>query len=163
MNYIFKGRLCGYICDECPEPLSRVKVRLYRTRQGQDITALAVANPKNTFAILSDEEVKAKESSLLAEADADENGNFAFELGEGQSYNGEAFEVDVYCGNVPRPKIPRDPPPPLQFSITVLQPMWHQSERELVAVWDYCLPYRYWCGVKSRLGWWTICGRVVDC
>lgn len=163
MNYIFKGRLCGYICDECPEPLAKVKVRLYRIRQGQDITSLAVANPKNTFAILSDEEVKAKESLLLAEAEADENGNFAFELSEKQRYDGEAFEVDVYCGNVPRPKIPRDPPPPIQFSITVVQPMWHQAERELVAVWDYCVPYRYWCAVKARLGWWTICGSVVDC
>ncbi|HEX8492830.1 MAG TPA: hypothetical protein VF658_08325 [Pyrinomonadaceae bacterium] len=163
MNYLFRGQLCGYICDECPEPLANVKVRLYRIQQGRDVTSLAVANPKNTFAILSDDEVKAKESSLLAEADTDENGNFTFELSERQRYDGEAFEVDVYCGNVPRTQIPRDPPPPLQFSITVVQPMWHQSERGLVAVWDYCVPHRYWCGIKARRGLWTICGRVVDC
>lgn len=33
MNYIFKGRLCGYICSECFEPLSKVKVRIYRARE----------------------------------------------------------------------------------------------------------------------------------
>ena len=46
MAYIFRGRLCGYICDECPEPLSRVKVRLYRTAEGRNVTALAVADPR---------------------------------------------------------------------------------------------------------------------
>lgn len=163
MNYIFKGRLCGYICDECPEPLSHVRVRLYRVRPERDIASLAVANPKNTFAILSDEEVKAKESSLIAEAETDERGNFTFKLSEQQRYDGEAFEVDVFC-ETGRLRKPPKPPPPIQFSITVLQPLWHQAERDLLlAVWEYCLPYRYWCGVKALLGVWTICGRVVDC
>ena len=79
-TFTFNGRLCGYICSECPEPLSRVKVRLYRTRKEQDVTERAVANPKETFAILSDEEVKAKQSSLIAETETDEQGNFSFQL-----------------------------------------------------------------------------------
>ena len=49
-RYIFKGRLCGFICPECLEPLSSVKVRLYRLRGDQNVTALAVANPKDTLA-----------------------------------------------------------------------------------------------------------------
>lgn len=48
-SYIFKGRLCGYICPECPEPLSNLKVRLYRLRGDQNAVALAVANPKDTL------------------------------------------------------------------------------------------------------------------
>lgn len=60
MRYQFKGKLCGYICPECPEPLSNVKVRLYRSRAEQNVIALAVASPKETFAILSDETVTEK-------------------------------------------------------------------------------------------------------
>lgn len=159
MNYIFKGRLCGYICPECPEPLSDVVVRIYRSTQS-NITALAVANPKETFAMLTDEEVAAKAGRLIAEAKTDAQGNFIFELGEGQKYGGEAFEIDVYCGTVPR----RPPGPrPLQFSITTLQPQWRQSERGMIAVWEYCLPQRYWCAVRARFDAWTICGRITVC
>jgi hypothetical protein len=163
MAYIFRGRLCGYICDECPEPLSRVKVRLYRTAEGRNVTALAVADPKETFQILSDEQVREKESLLIAEAETDDAGNFSVDLGE--KYGGEAFEVDVYCGNVPPGLKPRpNPPPPVQFSITTLQPLWRQTEEQsAVAVFNYCVPPRYWCAVLARRRLWVICGRLTTC
>lgn len=163
MAYILRGKLCGFICSECPEPLSNVIVRLYRSRDAQNVTALAVANPKETFAILTEEQVKAKASALIAEAKTDEAGNFTFELSDKESYNGEAFEVDVYCGTVPRLKPGPQPPTPLQFTITTLQPRWRQTERDFLAVWDYCLPYRFWCLVRGRFGAWTICGRLRTC
>lgn len=159
MSYIFKGRLCGYICPECPEPLSGVTVRLYRATQ-TNLAALAVANPKDTFAILSDEDVTAKAGRLIAEAKTDAQGNFVFELGEAQKYGGEAFDIDVYCGTVPQhPPGPR----PLQFSITTLQPQWRQTARDMIAAWEYCVPQRYWCAVRARFDAWTICGRVTAC
>ena len=163
MAYTFKGRLCGLICTDCPEPLSNVVVRLYRHRGGQDVTALAVASPKDTFAILTDEQVKAKAPSLIAEAKTAADGNFVFELGDAQGYKGEAFEVDVYCGTVPHRKPGRKTPPPLQFSITTLRPMWRQTDTGFVGVWDYCIPTRYWCAVRLRFGAWTICGEVTVC
>src|SRR5437588_12640035 len=135
-TFTFSGRLCGYICSECPEALSGVRVRLYQTRKGQDVTGLAVASPKETFAILSDEEVKAKQSSLIGEAETDEKGNFSFQLGDRQKYGGEAFEIDVYCGTVPHRKPTPKPPSPLQFSITTIQPTWRRSETGAVAFWD---------------------------
>ena len=163
MAYIFKGRLCGYLCTECLEPLSRVKVRLYRSRNDQDVASLAVAEPKETFALLSDDQVEAKQSSLIAEVETNEDGTFSFELGDKQKYRGEAFEVDVYCGTVPHRKPGPNPPPPVQFSITTLQPRWRQLENDFLAAWEYCLPYRYWCGVRARFGAWVICGTVTDC
>ncbi len=163
MSYIFKGKLTGFICPECPEPLSNVKVRLYRTRKDQDVTSLAVASAKETFSILTEEMVKAKESSLIAEADTDANGNFVFELGERQKYGGEAFEVDVYCGTVPHRKPSPTPVRPLQFSITTLQPAWRKAEQHYIAVWEYSLPSRFWCLVRARFGAWTICGQVTVC
>jgi hypothetical protein len=163
MSYIFKGRLCGYICDECSEPLAKVTVRLYRTREDQNVTALAVASPKDTFAILSDADVRRKESYLLGEFETNDAGEFVVELGEQEGYKGEAFEVDVYCGTLPGLKPTPQPPQPVQFSVTVLQPLWRRSERGASAFWDYCLSQRYWCLVRSRFGAWVICGRVVVC
>ena len=161
MTYLFKGSLCGYICAECPEPLANLKVRLYRVDKERNVAALAVANPKETFAILADSQIKEKESRLLAEAETDNKGNFTVELGK--NYAGEAFEVDVYCGSVPRQKIGKKPPKPRQFTITTLQPRYRKTEHGFIAVWDYCLPYRFWCAILALFDVWTICGRVLDC
>lgn len=163
MPYMFRGRLCGLICAECPEPFADVLVRIYRTRDPQTVTALAVANPKETFAILTEAQVADKASALIAETRTDEEGNFTFELGDREQYNGEAFEVDVYCGTVPRLKPRPRPPTPLQFSITTLQPRWRQIENNFLAVWDFCLSSRFWCLVRSLFGAWTICGRLRTC
>ena len=162
MNYTFKGKLQGLICSKCREALSNVKVRLYKTRKDQNVTALAVANPKDTCVILTDDIVEKKASSLIAETETDENGNFLFELGKQQKYNGEAFEVDIYLETVPGRKS-KAPSTPLQFSITTLQPQWRQTETGFIAAWHYCLPYRFWCFVRARFDAWVICGRVVYC
>jgi hypothetical protein len=160
--YVLRGRLCGFICAECPEPLSAVSVRLYRSRTDQNVTALAVASPKETFRVLTDQEVNAK--SLLAEATTDAAGNFTIEIDERrQGYGGEAFEIDIYCGTVPHRKPTPQPPQPRQFTVTTLQPSWRQTEGGFVAAWDYCIPQRLWCFIRSLFGAWTICGRVTLC
>jgi hypothetical protein len=162
MAYVFKGRLCGYICAECPEPLSGLIVRLYRSRTGQNVTALAAANPKETFALVGDQEAAAK--TLLAEATIDAEGNFTIEIDERrQGYGGEAFEIDLYCGTVPHLKPGPTPPHPRQFTITTLQPAWRQTEGGFIAAWEYCIPQRLWCHIRALFGAWTICGRVTVC
>jgi hypothetical protein len=160
MAYTFRGRLCGLICDECPEGLSKVTVRLYRSQDLETVTALAAAHPKDTFALLPAKEAGAKAAALLAEAQADADGNFSFQLGG--NYKGEAFEIDVYLADVPghSGKPEREP---LQFSITTLQPRWRQNQDGYVGVWDYCLPQRIWCYIRSLFGAWTICGRLRTC
>ncbi|HBL31056.1 MAG TPA: hypothetical protein DD490_29865 [Acidobacteria bacterium] len=162
-TFTFKGRLCGTLCPDHPEPLSNVRLRLYRLRDTQDAAARAVASPKETLALLSDEDVKAKEPSLLAEVETDAEGRFSFELGERQGYRGEAFDVDIYCGTVPRLKPKRVPPRPRQLSITTFQPQWRRREEGRIAVWEYCLPQRVWCWFRGLFGAWTICGKVVTC
>ena len=162
-NYIFKGRLCGFICNDCPEPLSKLMVRIYRLRSEQNVTALAVANPKDTLAVLSDQEVSDKNKMLIAEVETDAEGRFVFDLGKQGNYNGEAFELDVYCGTVPRLKPGRVPPKPRQFSVTTIQPMWRQREEAAIAVWEYCIPTRFWCYFRGLFGAWTICGRLTTC
>ena len=129
-KYVFRGRLCGTICGDCLEPLSNVTFASYRLRADQDATSLAVADPKKTLAVLTDAEVQAKQSSLLGEFQADANGAFTATFGE--RYQGEAFEIDVYCGNVPHGP-PRPHHGPVQFSVTTLQPQWRPRD-------DVCWP-----------------------
>jgi len=38
-----------------------------------------------------------------------------------------------------------------------------RKETGSVAYWQYCVPERFWCGIRQRLGAWTICGQVVAC
>ena len=128
MPYELRGKLCGYLCAECEEPLEGVTVRLYRNRPDQGVTGLAVAAPKDTIALLDDDAVAAKRGSLIAETVAAADGSFAFQLGPEQNYDGGAFEIDVYCGSVPHRKPMKTPPRPVQFSITTLQPLWKQTE-----------------------------------
>ena len=124
MSTIFRGKLCGFICGETSEPLSNLIVRLYRGRDVQSLATLAVANPKDTLAVLTEEQIKEKAAALLAETQTDGDGNFSFALGESERDDGEAFEIDVYCTTVPGLKEQPNPLRPLQFSITTLQPRW---------------------------------------
>jgi hypothetical protein len=67
----------------------------------------------------------------------------------------------LHSRSVIRPDIP---PTPLQFSITTIQPLWRgNQEAGFTAVWEYCIPNRYWCAVRLRFGAWTICGRLTTC
>ena len=118
-KYVLRGRLCGLLCADCLEPLSGVTVRIYSLRPNQDATRLAVADPKTTLSVLNEADVQGKQSALLGEFPTDSNGNFTASFNE--RYQGEAFEIDVYCGTVPHGP-PRPPHGPVQFSITTLQP-----------------------------------------
>lgn len=162
-RYIFRGSLCGRLCDDCSEPLSGVKVRLYRLRPDQDPTRLAVAAPKTTLAVLDDKQIQAKQAELLGEFEADSAGRFTAEIGDTSSYNGGAFEVDVVCESVPNRRAQYPSRNPVQFSITTVQPQWRERENGLVAAWEYCLPPRFWCFIRALFDAWVICGRVTVC
>jgi len=164
MSYVFRGNLCGWLCPECREDLSDVTLRLYRNRPDQNVTALAVASPNDTLALLTDDQVKAKAGQLIAEAKTDASGNFSFTLGGDEKYEGGSFEVDVYCGTVPHRKPGRREVQPRQFSITTLQPAWKQTgDNDFLAVWNYCIPYRFWCHLRSLFDAWVICGHLTTC
>lgn len=163
MPYLFRGKLCGDLCSDCREDLANVTVRLYRLRPDQPETLLATANPKDTFRVLQKDELEAKRSMLLAEAQTDDAGAFDIELGDDE-YNGEAFELDVYLERVPgMTEEEAAEAEPVQFTVTTLQPQWRQREEGLVWAWQYCLPFRLWCWIRGLFGAWVICGKVVLC
>jgi 5-hydroxyisourate hydrolase-like protein (transthyretin family) len=165
MSYILKGTLSGLLCNESEEmePLSNVKVRLYRLRDDQQETALAAANPKDTMQILTQKMVTDKATYLIAETETNENGGYVFHLNEEQKYNGGPFEVDVYLETVPKRKPTKRKYSPVQFTITTLQPMWRESETGMIAAWDYAIPSRNWCFIRARFGAWVILGKVTVC
>jgi len=161
MPYILKGRLCGFLCDDCDEPLAGTIVRLYRPA-GDNVVELAVAAPRDTQAFLSDDDVEAKADRLLGEARTEADGSYSVQLDE-KEYAGGPVEVDLYCPTVPRPKVARKSKP-LQVTITTLQPRWRErDDRYFLAVWEYCLSARWWCAILARFGVWTVCGRLVTC
>jgi hypothetical protein len=138
-----------------------VTVRLYRIANDRDAAALAAAPPKDTFTILTDEQVAAKAPLLLAEGGTDAEGRFTISLPD--DYEGGPFEIDVYCPRPPRGRVSRHAAASVQFSITALEPNWHQDGDTTTAEWEYCLDARYWCEVLRRFGIWSICGHLVTC
>nr|WKN39615.1 transthyretin-like family protein [Tunicatimonas sp. TK19036] len=164
MNYIIRGHLCAYLCDDCREDVSQAIIRLYRLDSQNPDNVRVAADPKETLQVLSEKAVEAKEKRLLAEATADAQGNFEFRLnGDRLNYNGEAVEVDVLVKAVPNQKKQKKKHDPVQFTITVWQPKWRESGNDLIASWEYCLPARFWCGIRSLFDAWVICGRIIDC
>ena len=160
MSYLFKGRLCGYLCDDCDEPLAGVVVRLYAPTAADRVTERAAAQPKDTFAVLTAAQAR-KRGKPIAEAKVDAQGRFSVEI-DARTYKGGAFEVDVYCPTVPRPHVAKGAKP-VQFSITTVQPAWRSTKEGFVAAWEYCLPSRLWCWILSLFGVWTICGHLTTC
>lgn len=93
MPYIIRGKICGLLCDECSEPLTHARIRLYRV---SDLRAAALetgAETKETLRLLTDKEVEARSNLLLAEAELDNAGEFKALIPEKADYQGEALAV----------------------------------------------------------------------
>lgn len=163
MAYYLKGTLKGALCSDCIEPLEGLVLKAYALAPGRDVAALAVARTKDTFEGVPDSERDAKAARLLAEATIDAAGNYTLDFSRAKGYQGEAFELDLYCATVPRRKSQEGLPSAMQFMLTVVQPQWRQQRDDRVAAWDYTIPYRTWCGIRGRFGAWVICGQVRHC
>lgn len=173
MAFIIKGNLLGYLCDDCFEAVSEVQIRIYSPESERDITAAAVAATKDTFRSLTKKQVEAKSNRLIAEGKTDQAGNF--EIAIGGNYTGGAFDIDFYCGNVPRfPPKPKLNLEPRQFHLTTVFPQWRQvgGTNEAVAAgaedyifgWQYALSTKIWCFIRGYyFDAWTICGHLTNC
>ena len=163
MSYVLKGILKGELCADCIEALQGLTVRAYALAADRDAAALAVARTKDTFEQVSDAERDAKASRLLAEAAIDAAGAYVLDFAKAPKYAGQAVELDLYCPTVPHRRSGDNLPPPMQFTLTVVQPQWREVGNDRIAAWDHTIPHRTWCGVRARFGAWTICGHVRHC
>lgn len=164
MNFSFKGNLCGYLCDDCTEPLSGMEVLLYLPWQKDNVISKAVADTKDTFRLVTKEEAASRKDLLIATAKTDEKGNYEFVLDE--KYSKTAFDIDFTCGTVPR--VPPKPPRKelLQFHLTTIFPQWRiDKQRESYAFqWDYCITAKWWCYIRGfYFDAWVICGHLRNC
>lgn len=164
MNYILKGSLCGYLCEDCIEPLYQMEVRLYLPWQKDEVIKNTVASTKETFHLVTNKEKDARKDLLIATAQTDEKGNFEFSVDE--KYANTAFDIDFVCGNVPR--TPSKPPrrEPIQFHLTTFYPQWRlDKQRESYYYnWQYCIATNSWCYIRGHyFDAWVICGYLRNC
>lgn len=158
MTYVFRGQFCGSLAPEWSEPLAGVIVRLYKYRETQYISSLAVVDPGKTMTILTADAVSAKAASLLGEATTDAAGNFVLPLDEA-GYKGEAFDIDLVLSDAPGRKN-STPRLPVQVTLTTMKPRWAATDAGYQAHWAYCLPPEQWHAIRARFDAWLICGRV---
>ena len=164
MNYVIKGNLYGLLCEDCTESISDVDILLYLPAQKDNVLAATVANAKETFRLVNKEEAAARKDLLVATAKTDAKGNF--ELSVSEKYGNTAFDIDFYCGTVPRfpPKGPKKDP--VQFHITTFYPQWRTDrlQENQFFQWQYVISSKWWCFIRGFFfDTWTICGRLTDC
>lgn len=165
MKYLFKGSLCGFLCDDCREPLAGMEVLIYLPWQKERVAETAVADVKDTFRLVSKEEAASRKDLLIAKAITDEQGNFEFEVDE--KYSKTAFDIDFTCGTVPRVP-PRPRKEPLQFHLTTIYPQWRNAaataNESVFFKWEYCLSAKWWCYIRGHyFDAWVICGHLRNC
>lgn len=169
MNYTLKGNLHGVICDNHIRPISNTIVRLYRFRgEPNDATAMTAAQAKETFQLIDEKGIKAKENYLLAETVTDQSGNYTFTIdGDKKDYAGEIVEFDIHYSKIPDyGQEDTDEPrnfKPFQVTINVLQPKWRETTNGMLAQWNYRISRKLWCFILARLDIWVICGVVLNC
>lgn len=158
MSYTLHGRLRGWLCDDCHEPLSNVTVRVYRATEKLRVAEGGDERPH----LFSAEEAEERRVRLLGEGRADEQGSFRVDFGENARYEGGPVEVDVRVERVPR--LRGDPPrEPVQFTAAVADPAWERGQAGMAARLDVSVAFRIWCWIRSLFDAWTVCGHLVTC
>ena len=163
MKYVIKGNIFGFLCEDCTEPLYGIDILLYLPAQN-NVLAATVANTKETFHFVNQEEAAARKKLLIATTKTDEKGNFEFSLDE--KYANNAFDIDFVCGTVPRnpPKPPRKEP--VQFHITTFLPQWRvdRQQESYSFQWQYGISPKWWCPIRGNyFDAWVICGQLNNC
>ena len=164
MKNSIKGNFLGRLCGDCSEFIENVKVRLYLPERNINVENALVSSEKDTFKVLTPEQIKEKENRLVGEGITDASGNFVIEL-KGE-YNNTALEFDFECGTVPKFPHPHKKFPIRQFHVTTFYPKWDENNNnnDSIGYYNAILSEKIWCYIKGRFfDVWTICGILVDC
>ena len=165
MKTIIKGNLAGYLCEDCKENISNVKIRLYLPERGANIDSALAASEKETFKLLTATQIKEKENRLIGESLTDELGNYEINLSE--EYKDGSLEFDFECESVPKNPIGHKKFPSRQFHVTTFYPKWDErtdNDDFRLGLYSYIISSKLWCYIKGfYFDIWTICGELLDC
>lgn len=159
MLHILKGKLCGSLCDSHFEPLSNIKIAIYKPWKTDQLAATSVANPKETLHIVGKKELKDRRKLLISTVDTDTDGAYKFELDEIEG----PVDIDIIISRVPHSDTQLQEP--IQIHLTTLMPQWRQDkQRNYVYLWDFCIPQKFWCAIRGHFfDAWVICGVLENC
>ncbi len=163
MNYLFKGSLYGYLCENCSEPLGNIEVLLYRPWQTEKIVEHVIADTKETFHLVTKEE-SVKKGYPIATVKTDSNGNFEFTLDE--KWGNTAFDIDLICSSVPHMQAKQSRRNPIQLHLTTLYPQWrlNREQESYFFQWEYYISNKWWCQIRGNyFDAWVICGYLRHC
>lgn len=163
MTFNLKGNLAGEICGDCKQPLSSVKIYLFRAARTNDNLTHAVADTKENQKIL-DAKTFAGIGKPLATATTDARGDYSFRFdGDKQDYNGEPLHIVLEITHLPPMEGPEKKHETVYVYLGTHEIGWEENQSGKFARLDLCLVSRLWCAILELFDVWVICGRVMDC
>ncbi len=169
MRYTIKGKLQSAICDGHEFAIMHTKVRIYSLNEKINAaTAFTSAQSKEVSQVFDEKEIKNRRKQLLAETTTDASGNYEFNIdGNKAKYDGGAVAVVLYYEELPDygqkdTKLPKHFKP-FEVLLDIIQPKWRETDKELIAIWNYSILKRIWCYILQRLDIWVICGTLTNC
>lgn len=157
MGYLIYGNFSARLRRDFLEDLDEVRVKIYRSDKAVKSISKETADKKYPMKILDVAEIAAKRVLLIGEGSTDASGNYRIELLP-EYQEGDPVEINMEVHKVPNQKSTIDKT--IQFIITTLQPVWRTEGNNLSYNWNYCLPGRFWCGIRGRFDMWTVFGSV---
>lgn len=186
MKYTIRGDLRAQLAEEFEEPIGNVGVRIYDADHEElgekGIRKATAARTKRTFAVLSEDEVRAKRDALLGEGRTQEDGSFTVDIDESaefrpdESGRPDVLQVDLRLDTVPSTRA--EPENSVQATLTLHEPSWQPAEpsgsagesgggqrvaeqtEQLVTSYRETLSRKHYCDLLEAAGVWLVAGRV---
>lgn len=138
------------------EDLDQALVKIYLPAKDTPAIDETIPEKKYPLEVLDEKAIKAKKKYLIGEGETDALGNYTIQLSA--EYQKGPVEINIEVFKVPNQKSRVDKT--VQFVVTTLQPVWRGDQNEFSYNWNYSLPGRFWCGIRSQFDAWTIFGSV---
>ncbi|GAA0565441.1 hypothetical protein [Chitinophaga japonensis] len=156
MSYLLIGNISALICDDCIEPLSKGRLRIYLP-EGRSPSDTSGKGNFNHLKLLAPGEAERKADRLLAEAMLDERGDFSLSWEQIHLFT-EPLELDLCLEQMPG----RAPGyrGVTQYHLSRLVPHWKRTRDKYLGAFAYVIPSEHWSQIRGSYGTWVISGTV---
>ncbi|RAJ79215.1 hypothetical protein CLV59_106276 [Chitinophaga dinghuensis] len=157
MSYLLIGNISAMIGEDCIEPLSNARIRVYlpESNPGADHMTI-VKGIFNHLRPLSAKEVLMKADRLLAETTLDPKGNFRLYWNELHLFT-EPLELDICLDEMPAKNGNRQS---RNFHLSYMIPHWKRNQEGYLAAYAYVIPAEVWSNIYRQAGAWVLTGIV---